>query len=761
MATPTQHEGAAAPLVAGSVPDVLKLGQIFLPEAPTSRIVTSLHALLSSISPGWSLEEQLDWLEALSDWLHRRGWPRSRATTSLNLLENRDARTLHLELLVDVLSDVRPWRVSFSQLMRQVLGQMQATILFSDVGLPQEPGFWREAAGRLEEKLLPQPPNLRRLAELLARILPTVEDAQWLVRVPRKLLDRFLNLLYEDADQRREGWGSLRKSIFEAVTVLSVRICSLGLANDVRERLPETRIPELPFLRLQRICDTLTTTTGQPGSSISLGGGLSGQVPAIALGGGASQSLGGMGEPSGSSRISVVEAFMAIQDCRQAVSQVLSHLEEFGVSVDLVYRLELISGNLGRLEQLLGLLFSQKASGDAHPGAEFVSELIQARVHRRSLRALFETSTHQLARKVVERTGKSGEKYMTETPAEWRAILYAATGAGVLTAGTAILKFVLSAWKLPAFFAGLVASMNYSVSFVIFQLCHFTLATKQPSMTAAALASAIKGRVDAAHLDRLVDMMVRITRAQVAAALGNVGAVIPTALLVDLLWRWRTGHSFLDEHAAEHTAESLHPLTVIPFAALTGVYLWLASIAAGWMENWAVYHHLPEAIAGHRRLTRVFGRRATTWLGAALDHHISGIAGVVTLGFLLGMSPIFGQFFGIPAEVRHVTLSSGALALAAATEVHLHGAHALITREFVLAGFGILITLLLNFGVSFALALAVAFRARQVRSKDTRIILRTVLRRLRHSPLEFFFPIAHRPHPPTPEPPITLMSRPE
>lgn len=751
MATSMQREGAPSLAIAGGVPDVLKLGQIFLPEAPNSRIVSSLHALLSAINPGWGLEDQIDWLESLSNWLHRRGWPRSRATSSLDLLANRDARTLHLELLVDVLSDVRPWRITFSQLMRSVLGQMQGTLLFSDVGLPQEPGFWREAAGRLEEKLLPHAPNNRRLSELLARILPTVEDAQWLVRVPRKLLDRFLNLLYEDDAQRREGWGSLRRSIFEAVTVLSVRICSLGLANDVRERLPETSLGELPFLRLQRICDGLTTASQQPQSSISL----SGQVPPISLGGGQP-----MGEPSGSSRISVVEAFMAIQDCRQAVSQVLSHLEEFGVSVDLVYRLELINGNLGRLEQLLGLLFSRQATSDAHPGAEFVSELIQARVHRRSLRALFETSTHQLARKVVERTGKSGEKYMTETPSEWRSILYAAIGAGVLTAGTAMLKFVLSSWKLPAFFAGLVASMNYSVSFVIFQLCHFTLATKQPSMTAAALASAIKGRVDAAHLDRLVDMMVRITRAQVAAALGNVGAVIPTALVVDLLWRWRTGHSFLDESAAEHTAESLHPLRVIPYAALTGVYLWLASIAAGWMENWAVYNHLPQAIANNRRLGRLLGRRITTWLGAALDHHISGIAGVVTLGFLLGMSPVVGQFFGIPSEVRHVTLSSGALALAAANEVHLHGARILINHDFSLAMVGIVVTLFLNFGVSFALALAVALRARQVRRKDYMVILRTVLRRMRHSPLEFFFPIAHRPHPPTPEPPITLVNRP-
>ena len=116
------------------------MGHRFLPDAPTSRIVTRLHALLSTINASWDLDAQLDWLEQLSDWLHRRGWPRS-SRTSLNVLAEQDPRTLNLQLLVTVLTNVQPWRVAFSGLMRAVLGQMQATQLFSDVGLPQEPGF--------------------------------------------------------------------------------------------------------------------------------------------------------------------------------------------------------------------------------------------------------------------------------------------------------------------------------------------------------------------------------------------------------------------------------------------------------------------------------------------------------------------------------------------------------------------------------------------------------------------------------------------
>ncbi|HNN95008.1 MAG TPA: gliding motility protein [Pseudomonadota bacterium] len=711
------------------IPDPLALGQRFLPDAPQSRIVTRLHGLLSEIDASWDLEAQLDWLERLSDWLHRRGWPRSRRQTSLHLLQELDARTLHLELLVSVLEQVVPWRWAFSLLLQSVLQQTQATGLFTDVGLAQEPGFWREATARLSESILPRPPNFNRLSELLLRVLPTSEDARWLTRVPRPLFERLLNLLQirpaSEPASATGPWQNLRYAIHEAVIVLTSRVCALGLANDVRERMPETALSDLPFLRLRQICEGLlsgkrTTGSAEPSSS----------------------SLGGS---------NIVEAFVAIQDCRQAVQQVLGHLEDYGVSVDLVYRLELINAKVGRIEALLGLLFSQPAESDesGHEVAQFVADLIDAQTQHHSLRALFRTSTQQLSRKIVERTGKSGEKYITETPSEWRQMLLAGCGAGVLTAGTAVLKYLLSAWKLPAFFAGLVASTNYALSFVIIQLCHFTLATKQPSMTAAALAGALSQRgrsvaPEGPDFDRLLDMISRITRSQMASALGNLGAVIPAALLCDWLWRLRTGHNFLSPASAAYTVHSMHPLIALPFAILTGVYLWLSSIAAGWLENWTVYHHLPAGIAGSRRIRRWLGVRIASWLGRTLERQVAGIGGVVTLGILLGMSPVVGQFFGLPTEVRHVTLSTGSLALSAATDVMAGGARALLSRDYLYAALGILLILAANFGVSFMLALWVALRARGVRSRELFGLVRSLLRRLWHSPLEFVFPVGRR-----------------
>jgi site-specific recombinase len=147
-----------------------------------------------------------------------------------------------------------------------------------------------------------------------------------------------------------------------------------------------------------------------------------------------------------------------------------------------------------------------------------------------------------------------------------------------------------------------------------------------------------------------------------------------------------------------------------------------------------VYRRLPEAIAQHR-IARVIGRRTTAFLGRAFSRNIAGIGGNVSLGFLLGMTPVLGKFFGLPLDVRHVTLSTGALVFAG-------GALGTESLELgaVSAGFGIAAIGALNFGVSFALALLVALRARDVNRFERMQLLRAVAARVRTHPREFLLP---------------------
>jgi site-specific recombinase len=256
-------------------------------------------------------------------------------------------------------------------------------------------------------------------------------------------------------------------------------------------------------------------------------------------------------------------------------------------------------------------------------------------------------------------------------------------------------------------------------------------------MTAAMLAGSIREARGQHRLDELVSLIARISRSQFAAACGNVLVVIPAAIAFNYLWAGQYGHDFLDPATAQKTIASFHPLKsgTIPFAALTGVLLWMSSLGAGWLENWTTYRRLPEAIE-HHRIGRVIGRKNAARVARFLAHNVSGFGGNASLGFLLGMTPVMGVFFGLPLDVRHVTLSTGSLTLAGIAV----GPDTLTTAGFIWASVGIIFIGLLNFGVSFVLALTVAFRARDVSRRERLALWGAVFRRFIRSPFEFFFP---------------------
>jgi len=128
----------------------------------------------------------------------------------------------------------------------------------------------------------------------------------------------------------------------------------------------------------------------------------------------------------------------------------------------------------------------------------------------------------------------------------------------------------------------------------------------------------------------------------------------------------------------------------------------------------------------------------TGWASRAFHRNVSGVGGNVTLGVLLGMTPVVGKFVGLPLDVRHVTLSTGALTLAVCAQ----GRESLFSHEFRDAILGVVVIGILNFGVSFILALLVALRAKDVGIRDRFRLLMSVGATLVRSPLQFLFPPA-------------------
>ena len=683
------HPSTAATLPEGAPPDAETLAARHAGRVKP-RDVRALHRLLSTLpAEGGPLDVAMRALEAAARWLRTGG----------AVIEAEPAPIARLRLFIDVLEEVPAWRRAIAAATARVCAEGDALPAL-EAGLPNDRGLWPESSDRLARRFLPSSETARDLGALVSRMFPTMRDAMWLAFVPDELAARLVRLL----DDGRRGAGitppfaALSQAMLDVIALVATRTSALGLSRVIRARSPEVPLAASPFFLLPRLTDALFSGLGSAASCRD-----------------------------------------QISACRDALESVRVHLEEFGVSVDVVYRIEVIAKNLDRLRDLLAV--SDAKDDDARAAAAFhvVAQIAAARVRDRSVRDMLSTNLHLLARKMIEHAGETGEHYITVTRRQWWKMLASGAGGGLVTVGTIVAKYLVLWSHFALFVEGTLASLNYAGSFLLMQLCGFTLATKQPSMIAAALAGSLHGSGDKAELDDLVTLIQRICRSQLGAAIGNVGLVAALSPVFNLWYVHTHGHPFLDEHAAEHTIQSFDPLrsATIVFAAFTGVLLWLSSLGAGWLENWVTYRRIPEAIASHR-LGRVVGRNTMRWIARKLQHGVAGIGGNVAIGFLLGMTPAIGAFFGIPLEVRHVTLSTGSLALAACT-LGVNAPH------FWMGALGIGCMLALNFGVSFACALFVALRARGVQHAGRRL-LRAILARFVREPLPFFLPVGRDAH---------------
>ncbi|MDZ4662979.1 MAG: hypothetical protein SGJ18_15310 [Pseudomonadota bacterium] len=656
-----------------------------------------LSTVLGKANHNAPLPEQILWLENLFHAIHHAKIS-GQAGTHLELLR--------LKQMIFLLNENKNWKAEVSLVLQKILNETSCLRLFSATGLLRESGFFSEATDRVLNKILPTPIHDQDFADTFPRLFNSAHDAAWIEKMDPLLFQDILSVINQS--QSESPFTSLQTSLREALIVLGTHVAELGLSRDIRERMQATGVTESPFLNLNTTLSYFVLNLGQA-------------------------------EPNLQTISELHDSCIAeINLCRQGVREVFGHLEDRGVSVAIVYHLENLMQSLARIEWLMQLLQISQPDSNAAPFIlKFISLLVRDQQTQSTLSGLVQDNLRLISRKIVERAGASGEHYITRTRGEYFKMLLAGSGGGIITGFTTIAKFKIAHLSLPLFFEGFFHFINFASSFVFMQFCHFTLATKQSSMTGPALAMKLTNIDKAENMKSFVDEVVQIMRSQFAAIVGNVGLVVPTAFLLEHYYRKSNGASLFDIEYAHKTVASLHPFLsfTIPFAIVTGVLLWLSSIFAGWIENWFVYRRIPEAIVFNRRLNKYFGKKICGFIGKWLGANISGFGGNIGIGFLLAFLPVFGHFFGVALDVRHVTLSSGSLTLATAALYH---AGQIDGSKLALAILGVIFIGFLNVFVSFLLALSIAMRARNIKLRWMWVLLKAVYVRLKASPKEFF-----------------------
>ena len=653
------------------------------------RITQDLPGLLAALDPEADLAHRHIWLIHLLEWVRA---PKPSV----------DGAVQRVQLLVEAVEADPAVRQRLHAWWLRFIDTVDITALLADFGFAPRTNMFSELSERARYKLLPSTPETVDASELFMLAMPDEFDARWLHALEAPLLER-ISLLLTDGS---EGQGSSfwQNSLLGSITYCTGQILSTGFSPELRLRMDEQARDDQPFHALIHDAESLRVEV--------------------------------MHALRTNDRRDAAEARLRerLDACRAAVTSVYTHFESEGISVGLVFRLRQLRARILRVRRLLDCLVADNRATET---ADLLANLVSVGIERRSLRALLSTNTSLLAAKVAERSAETGEHYITRTGREYLSMATKAAGGGFVMAFTTLLKFALYALGLSAFWGGLAAGINYSISFVLIQLLHFTVATKQPAMTAPAMAAKLKDLRASEAIEEFVDEVAHLVRSQVAAVLGNVLVVLPMVLLLSLGYAQLFGHTPIDGPHAIAVLDSLSLLGLSPlFAAFTGVLLFASSLIAGWAENWFVLRRLDSVIRYNPGITRWLGaKRADRW-AHFWRKNISGFAANVSLGMMLGLVPAFAAFFGLGLEVRHVTLSAGQIGAAMAAL----GWQVLHSNIFWWAVALLPVNGALNVTVSFYLAFRVAMRAHNVSGVDRSRIYSAIRRRLRTAPLSFFRP---------------------
>ncbi len=532
---------------------------------------------------------------------------------------------------VEMLEQDSDFRGRFQKTWKTMLGSLNCVSLFAETGLPAQHALLPEISRRLFQWVLPAPRTDADASRLLAAIFASPHAVKRFLDLDEELFIRLAAILWDP--QGLSAFPRVRQEFEQALRLLAARVSGRGTSVAVRRRSADLPIEQSPFYAFVFATERFI----EPEDS----------------------------ELAAARKERWLEAVYA---CRGELALVRLNMEEAGVSTALVFDLSAIDASLDRMEMIAATMVehTQKPSAAARL---LLNSLVCGLPEDTRITSLIRQNFNLIARKTVERTGHGGEHYIAHTRREYWQMWGAAIGGGLLTVFTAALKLHIIGKEWPPFVEAVLVGTDYAISFLLLQIFGLALATKQPSMTGATLADIIRRNRGDSRRDKITEFGASISRTQMAAALGNVLAVCSGAIVFNWLWQMAYHSAYLPETQAQRVYRSLSPLasgTAID-AVLTGILLWLAALIGGWCENFAVYHCIPASIAQHP-LGQKIGAERMQKIADWFDSNIAAWSTSISLGYLMGFTPVIAEFFGLAAryspchsEYRHVRFRSGPL----------------------------------------------------------------------------------------------------
>ena len=622
----------------------------------------------------------------------------------------------HAEHMIGALCHIlgrRPeLRATLRSALLKLLGAHKPVSLYVESGILPSTGFFTELYRRVSHKMLPEAIDPNYLKDIFALVFTRHDDDVWVNAVPDALWLELLAALRFDEQAADAALPSPVRGILDAVLVLSYRISSIGLEPELIRNEPSLEEFASPFL-------AQNDEVGEYLEQFSLAW--------------ADASLEFQDER---------HILVLLDQCTQIIQKIRRTASRSGTSISLTFLLQRLTQQLQRMERLLAILAAlreDKSGERALPlFVGLFKTLVSGECHKNDVRQHWRESLELLALRVTENAGRTGEHYITSTRSEYFGLLRSAMGAGLVIAFMAVLKLQLAKEHLPPLTEALLFSLNYGLGFMLIHILHFTVATKQPAMTASAIAASISEQGgNSRDMESLTSIIAQTLRSQLATILGNVLVVIPMAMLIAWGVMKATGAHFIPPekaHLLMADIDPIHSLAVF-YAAIAGVCLFLSGLIAGHHDNLAMYNRIPQRLKQLRWLEQLLGKARLSRVADYVENNLGALAGNFYFGCMLGGVTAIGVLFGLPLDIRHITFSSAYLGFS------LVGLDfTMPPQELWLGVLGIALIGLANLVVSFTLALSVAMKARKVTFTQRRALLQSLGKRFRQKPGEFLLP---------------------
>ena len=620
----------------------------------------------------------------------------------------------NIQNLIEVLRQHPEYGDGLSSFVLKLIIEYRQIALYTDTGIMSDQGFFYSLRRLIGHRFLPLLPQEDSVVELVGYLFDKRSDERWLAHIEKEKWDELVGLL-KVHEQHLNLVATAKNSILNAIIILSYRISGIGLHPDLMESYPQMLNYSASFVAQNQEA-VLYVNQYREAHELDT---LTDIIPEKAV------------DPA--------PLLVMIEQCEDIVATIRKRIYKTGISIRLTNMMLRLDQSLQRMRILTELVANNYDKRD-RAIIELIQALITTASHRYSIGYLIDNNTKLLSRKVTENASRVGEHYISTDKSGSQKMFKKASIGGFIIAFMATTKILAYHLALAPMGRAFVNSMIYGLGFVFIHIVHGTVATKQPAMTAAAIASTISDSSGkkSHQLNKLSELVVDILRTQFIAIMGNIMMAIPVALIISFAWLQYTGAPMIDTDKAAHLLHDLDPFRslALPHAAIAGVYLFLSGLIAGYYDNLAVYNQIGARIQRHKLLQYLLPKAWLQRLGGFIEANLGAIMGNFIFGVFLGSTATIGFLFGLPIDIRHIAFASANLA---------HGLFNMSSNQLewqvvLLSVFGVLLIGMVNLIVSFSLALLVALRSKEVKFVDWSRLTKQLFSHLMTHPSDFFWP---------------------